>query len=95
MTRKSMSADPDDIRLLSPSPAATGRLGSCLYRHADPRDVFALEGELGAGKTVFARGFIGAALAASCDDIPSPTFTLVQTYEGRTAGGAACEIWHF
>lgn len=41
-------------------------------------DVFALSGTLGAGKSVFARGFIQS-LCGACD-VPSPTFTLVQIY---------------
>lgn len=55
-----------------------------------PGDVYCLAGPLGAGKTAFARAAIDAALRAEGrpEDIPSPTFTLVQTYE------AACPIWH-
>ena len=60
-----------------------------------PGDVVALNGELGAGKTTFARGVLNALLGRNEEEIPSPTFALVQTYEGRTAGGAACEVWHF
>lgn len=56
-------------------------------------DVFALWGDLGAGKSTFARAFIRRRATASgvrVDDIPSPTFTLVQSYDiaGET-------IWHF
>lgn len=50
--------------------------------------MIALKGDLGAGKTTFARAFIHARGAA--EDVPSPTFTLVQVYE--TAGAA---VWHF
>lgn len=64
--------------------AATSRLARRVASHARPGDVIALRGELGTGKTQFARAFIGE------DDVPSPTFTLVQIYE-RPAG----RIWHF
>jgi tRNA threonylcarbamoyladenosine biosynthesis protein TsaE len=68
--------------------AATDRLGAALAGMARGGDVLALWGELGAGKTRLARAFIGALTGES--DIPSPTFTLVQTYE--TAIGT---VWHF
>ncbi len=47
-----------------------------------------MKGDLGAGKTTFARGFIRA--RGGMEEVPSPTFTLVQVYE---LGPAA--IWHF
>lgn len=68
--------------------AATERLADQLARIAQAGDVIGLCGELGAGKTTFARAFIRARLGI--EEVPSPTFTLVQTYEGH---GEA--IWHF
>ncbi|MBM3597397.1 MAG: tRNA (adenosine(37)-N6)-threonylcarbamoyltransferase complex ATPase subunit type 1 TsaE [Alphaproteobacteria bacterium] len=68
--------------------AATRRLAAKLAAVARPGDVIALSGDLGAGKTSFARGFIHA-LAGRAVDVPSPTFTLVQTYEA-----AGLTIWH-
>lgn len=68
--------------------AATAALAAALARQARAGDVVTLAGPLGAGKTRFARAFI-AALGVS-DEVPSPTFTLVQTYE--TARGM---VWHF
>ena len=56
------------------------------------RDVIALRGDLGAGKTVFARAFIRARTRPD-EEVPSPTFTLVQVYE--PAGRADAAIWHF
>jgi tRNA threonylcarbamoyladenosine biosynthesis protein TsaE len=69
--------------------AATDRLAAAVAALARPGDVILLKGDLGTGKTRFARGFI-AARAGRALDVPSPTFTLVQTYE--LPGGA---VWHF
>lgn len=51
-------------------------------------DCILLEGEIGAGKTAFARALIRARLGRQ-EDVPSPTFTLVQTYDDP-----AGDIWH-
>ena len=68
--------------------AATGRLAAAIAAAARPGDLIALTGDLGAGKTAFARAFIRACAGADID-VPSPTFTLVQTYD--LPGGP---IWH-
>ncbi len=69
--------------------AATQALGSDLARLVRPGEVIALFGDLGAGKTTLARSFIRA-LTTPEEEVPSPTFTLVQTYPA-----APCPIWHF
>ena len=68
------------IEMKLDNPAATQRLGFLLARHLHAGDVVALAGDLGAGKSVLARAVI-TCLCPDEDDIPSPTFTLVQTYE--------------
>jgi tRNA threonylcarbamoyladenosine biosynthesis protein TsaE len=71
-----------------PDETATAALAAGIAMMAAPGDIIALKGDLGAGKTVFARAFIHA--CGNQDEVPSPTFTLVQIYDaGQTA------IWHF
>ena len=60
---------------------ATRALGAALARAAAAGDVVALTGDLGAGKTQFAKGF-GAGLGIS-DTINSPSFVLMSEYAGR------------
>jgi tRNA threonylcarbamoyladenosine biosynthesis protein TsaE len=67
---------------------ATATFAAALARLARPGDVIALKGELGAGKTSFARAFIRA--RGEAPEVPSPTFTLVQVYEFPEGA-----IWHF
>jgi len=64
----------------TPDPGATHALGERLGQAAEPGTVVALIGDLGAGKTVFARG-VGAGLAVETR-VSSPTFIIVQTHEG-------------
>ena len=70
-----------------PNEAATLALGAALASHLAAGDTLALRGELGAGKTTLARGIITALSGET--DVPSPTYTLVQTYES-----ARGELWH-
>ncbi len=63
--------------------AATARLGEDMAAALMPGDLVFLEGELGAGKTSLARALIRALADDPRLDVPSPTFTLVQAYEGR------------
>lgn len=60
--------------------AATEALAARLAARARPGDVILLEGPLGAGKTAFARAFLRAASGDAALEVPSPTFTLVQSY---------------
>ncbi len=69
--------------------AATARVATSLAALARAGDVLALAGDLGTGKTAFARAFVRALTDAE-EEVPSPTFTLVQTYDA-----ADFIIWHF
>lgn len=76
------------LTLFLPDDAATNHLARQFAHHAYPGMVLLLEGGIGAGKTHFARAFIRERLGAEID-VPSPTYTLVQTYEDN-----AGDIWH-
>ncbi len=67
--------------VVSPNPESTRALGAALAVVAEPGDVLSLVGDLGAGKTQFAKGF-GAGLGVTAT-INSPSFVLMAEYAGR------------
>lgn len=69
---------PAEIAL--PDEAATARLGGALAAVLRDGEAICLEGPLGAGKSTLARALVRA-LTTPDEDVPSPTFTLVQFYE--------------
>ena len=69
-------------------PLETSRLAYCLGQQAQPGQVYGLDGDLGAGKTVFAQGF--ASGLGIEGPVNSPTFTILQVYEG-----GRCPLYHF
>ena len=82
---------PARAKISLPDAAATEALARRLAPLLVPGDTILLSGEIGAGKSTLARALIKSRLHEinRDEDVPSPTFTLVQTYEVR--GG---EIWH-
>jgi tRNA threonylcarbamoyladenosine biosynthesis protein TsaE len=74
-----------------PDTAATDRLGEALAPLLRAGDAVLLEGPLGAGKSALVRALLRTALGDPALEVPSPTFTLVQSY--RTPGGLT--LHHF
>ena len=79
----------DSLALTLTDLSATRAFAAALSRFIAPGRVFCLSGPLGAGKSEMARAMITASCGPQ-DDIPSPTFTLVQPYQAN--GGF--EVWH-
>lgn len=86
----------EPVIIALPDAAATEALGARIAARLGPGDVVCLYGGLGAGKTTLARGLIRAALgvqngegAGEDLEVPSPTYTLVQTYSAP-----GFELWH-
>ena len=67
--------------LILDGPEATAALGARIAALLGPGDLVTLSGPLGAGKSVLARGLVRA-LTSSDEEVPSPTFTLIQLYDG-------------
>lgn len=78
----------DAVTIPCASAEATAALARTIGARLRPGDVLLLAGPIGAGKTHFARSLIQSLLTVP-EDVPSPTFTLVQVYD--TPQGA---IWH-
>jgi tRNA threonylcarbamoyladenosine biosynthesis protein TsaE len=77
----------DGLRLADE--AATAQLGVAIARQLEAGEAVCLSGPLGAGKSTLARALVRA-LTTAHEDVPSPTFTLVQFYEG-----ARLKVAHF
>ncbi|MGP6088625.1 tRNA (adenosine(37)-N6)-threonylcarbamoyltransferase complex ATPase subunit type 1 TsaE [Antarctobacter jejuensis] len=79
---------PRHAEILLSTPDDTRAFAQRVGRVLRPGDVLLLHGQIGAGKTHFARSLIQS-LQDGPEDVPSPTFTLVQVYDTR-----AGELWH-
>lgn len=79
------------IPFTSHSPDATAKIAESLGALLSAGDVILLSGPVGAGKSHFARALIQSRLAAlgRSEDVPSPTFTIVQSYDLGNI-----ELWH-
>ncbi len=78
------------MRIALENLAATEALAARLAAAARPGDALLFDGPLGAGKSALARAFLRALADDPALEVPSPTFTLVQTYPTPR-----CEAFHF
>lgn len=76
-----------------PDLAATEHLAARLATIVRPGAVVLLEGPLGAGKTAFSRAFLRALTGDPALEVPSPTFTLVQSYDTRRGPVHHLDLW--
>jgi len=81
-----------DREIALPDEAATTRLGAGVGRALAAGEAVCLWGPLGAGKSTLARGLIRA-LTDPAEDVPSPTFTLVQFYVGASLALAHFDLY--
>ncbi|MFW7269097.1 tRNA (adenosine(37)-N6)-threonylcarbamoyltransferase complex ATPase subunit type 1 TsaE [Gluconacetobacter sp. Hr-1-5] len=72
---------------------ATEDLARRLAGAARPGDAILLSGVLGAGKSVFSRAFLRAACGDPGMEVPSPTYTLVQSYDAPGGAIAHFDLW--
>ncbi len=78
--------------LTLPDPAAATRLGAAIAARLRRGEAVCLTGPLGAGKSTLARGLIRA-LTTPDEEVPSPTFTLVQSYAGPRLAVAHFDLY--
>jgi tRNA threonylcarbamoyl adenosine modification protein YjeE len=76
--------------LTTNSESQTKDIATALARRSKQGDCILLAGDLGTGKTAFARGFVQA-LCGKDEDVTSPTFTLMQNYQTQSGQ----PLWHF
>jgi tRNA threonylcarbamoyladenosine biosynthesis protein TsaE len=76
------------MKIISRSPQETLRLGRAISKQLKKSDILCLFGQLGSGKTVFAKG-IALGLGITEKEVISPTFVLIRQYPGRVP------LYHF
>ena len=91
MPAESQSPSPR-IRAL-PTEDATAALAAEVAARARPGDAVLLAGPLGAGKTSFARAFLRAASGDPALEVPSPTYTFMQSYDTRLGPVHHYDLW--
>ena len=76
-----------------PDLAATEALGARLAGLLRPGDAVLLDGPLGAGKTALARALLRALLSDPALEVPSPSYTLIQTYDAPIGPVHHFDLW--
>lgn len=76
-----------------PDLAATEAFATRLATVARPGDAILLQGPLGAGKSALARAFLRAACGDPALEVPSPSYTLVQSYDTRLGPVHHFDLW--
>ena len=79
--------------MILPDLAATERFAASVAAAMRPGDAILLAGPLGAGKTAFARALLRAATNDPALDVPSPSFTLVQSYDTPRGRVHHFDLW--
>ena len=74
---------------IRPPPSVSARVSP---RSCKPGDLVTLSGGLGAGKTTLARALVRALAGDAALEVPSPTFTLMQTYERSALPDRSCRF---
>lgn len=88
MVKQSQSS-PKKWRYISRSLRSTQRFAAALGRASNQGTVYCLNGDLGAGKTAFTKGFAAGHNVKNLNDVVSPTYTLVNEYDGEL-----CQLFH-
>jgi tRNA threonylcarbamoyladenosine biosynthesis protein TsaE len=88
-----MSATASALLLKLPDLRATEALAAAVAARVRRSDAILLEGPLGAGKTAFARAFLRAATGDPSLEVPSPSFTLVQSYDTQFGPVHHFDLW--
>jgi tRNA threonylcarbamoyladenosine biosynthesis protein TsaE len=78
------------IEVLSTSPEQTMAIAACLARHVPAGTVISLDSQIGAGKTVWCKGFINERCGVDVNEVTSPAFSLVNEY----ASAAGRRVFH-
>jgi tRNA threonylcarbamoyladenosine biosynthesis protein TsaE len=82
----------DSVSRAIDTPEAMARLGRAIAKALRPGEAICLWGPLGAGKSTLARGLVRA-LTGPREEVPSPTFTLVQLYHGQRLSIAHFDLY--